>query len=100
MLDKTLILFLILFSGGLLSLIMVDLLWPRDTEYLESRREKEERMQLESLTATMESLNYWIDTSTGICYAKLWQGGANGGPALSTVPCEKLTNPIPFNSEK
>lgn len=100
MLDKTLILFLILFSGGLLSLNMVDLLWPRDTENLESRQEKEERMQLERLTDTMESLDYWIDTATGICYARLWAGMASGGPALAAVPCEKLTDPTPFNSEK
>ena len=80
--------------------ILVTLSWPMDQTEVQTQQEKQEKIRLESITANMESLDYWIDTATGICYARLWAGMASGGPALAAVPCEKLTDPTPFNSEK
>lgn len=89
--------FFVLAITGTSAIILSSLLFPSDPV---QRQEQQEKTRLEKITANMESLNYWVDTSTGICYARLWSGMANGGPALATVPCEKLSNPTPFKSEK
>lgn len=88
--------FFVLAITGTSAIILSSLLFPSDPS---QRQEQQEKTRLEKITANMESLNYWVDTSTGICYARLWSGMANGGPALATVPCEKLSNPTPFKSE-
>lgn len=38
----------------------------------------------------IERLTYIKDTRTDICYACLWADGNNGGPALTTIPCDSI----------
>lgn len=33
---------------------------------------------------------YIKDARTNICYAYFWEGAANGGPALTEVPCDSI----------
>lgn len=48
-----------------------------------------ERLRIEANVAGR--LKYVRDPRTGICFAYMWEGCHNqGGPALATVPCDKV----------
>ena len=38
----------------------------------------------------VESVVYEKDSRTGLCFAYVWGGGVQGGPALSWVPCAEV----------
>jgi hypothetical protein len=40
--------------------------------------------------ALIASIRYLKDSRTNACFAYYWGGEANGGPALSEVPCESI----------
>lgn len=48
-------------------------------------------------------IEYIYDERTGLCYAYLWEGASNGGPALTLVPYETvkhlLLNPPKIQSK-
>jgi hypothetical protein len=48
--------------------------------------------QVRSALQMVNSLTYVQDPKSGICFAYSWGGMANGGPALTTVPCETVKN--------
>ena len=47
------------------------------------------RLQVEA-TRVVGRIQYIKDGRTGLCFAYYWGGGYNGGPALTTVPCETI----------
>ena len=48
----------------------------------------------------MSSIRFFKEPESGLCFAYLWVGGADGqgdgGPALSEVPCDKVQNTSKF----
>jgi hypothetical protein len=47
-----------------------------------------------SVAKVLKQIRYLEDarTSPAICYAYMWGGMANGGPALTAVPCDAVEN--------
>lgn len=37
---------------------------------------------------------------SSLCFAYIWQGGNQGGPAIATVPCEKVEHLLYLKPEK
>jgi hypothetical protein len=44
----------------------------------------------------MNSMEFYEDQTTGMCFARVWGGSANGGLAIAQVDCELTNGGIPF----
>lgn len=50
------------------------------------------RYRHEEYDGISKSIAYLKDNRTGLCFAYYWGGMASGGPAIATVPCDKVSN--------
>ena len=59
----------------------------RRTAYEEEHKEE---LRGQAVRTRAEKIMYFEDKRTGLCFAYLWEGGDEGGPALALVPREQV----------
>ncbi len=63
----------------------------RDPKVVSAQEQDQERQHLQyNVNNIVGNIHYIKDPRTGLCFAYYWGGAANGGPALTTVPCEAI----------
>lgn len=67
-------------------------------QYNTTQKEEAAQARINWIVRDFQKMEYLIDTRTNLCYAYLWGGPGNGGPAIANVPCGSLNEPIEFSS--
>lgn len=53
-------------------------------------KQKQQKWAIDNAIENTAKIDYIYDKRTGLCFAYIWGGGANGGPALAVVPLETV----------
>ena len=53
-------------------------------------------LQMQRNVDGMNSMEFYEDQTTGMCFATAWGGAVNGGPMMTQVDCELTNGGIPF----
>ncbi len=57
----------------------------------------EEDLARRKIEDRIESMQFFKEPQSGLCFAYFWQGyAAEGGPALASVPCDKVEKTAKF----
>lgn len=61
-----------------------------DPNHLAQHAQETQNYRALKAKTVISNLVYIKDVRTGICFAYAWEGQGNGGPALTSVQCDKI----------
>ena len=90
MFDKKDKISIVLFGTIILFLLIPILSIGCETKTKKQQIYEEQQQKINFATKIVDSIYYIKDPKTGLCFAYLWGGMSNGGPALTLVPEDKI----------